>query len=110
MLVATYFAPLRKLFKQEPRPTPFVAKTGLNVVDITPWRALNPYCIAIAALVALISLALQVGSQLLFYVFWICWLVTLLALLFVLRADVSPLDKKRSHAAMSAMTQRMTMT
>jgi len=94
MLVATYISAYRKFFKVAPVPTPFVPKKGGNVVDITPWRALYPYCGAIFGLVALISLALQIGSIKLFYVFWILWFAALLALLFVLHADVAGDDCK----------------
>jgi len=88
-LAATFISPLRKLFCQSPKPTPFSPKEGGNVVDITPWKGLNPYCGVVAALVALISIALQLGSQVLFYVFWIAWICTLLTLIFVLRANTS---------------------
>jgi len=85
MLVATYCQPLRRLFSQVPRPEPYAQKSGGNVVDITPWRGLYPYCGAIALLIALISVALQTGSEVLFWAFWACWGVALVALLFVLR-------------------------
>jgi len=88
-LAATYISPLRKLFCQSPKPTPFNPKKGGNLVDLTPWKGLHPYCGVVTALVALISLALQLGSQVLFYVFWIAWICTLLTLIFVLRAEAS---------------------
>ncbi|CAK0844538.1 unnamed protein product [Prorocentrum cordatum] len=87
MLAATYISPLRKCFCQSPEPTPCPDKKAANVVDITPWRGLLPYCGVITVLVALISVALQVGSKVLFYAFWIAWVGALLMLIFVLRAE-----------------------
>jgi SSS family solute:Na+ symporter len=85
MIAATYCTPLRRCFCQAPLPEPFVQKSGGNVVDMTPFRGLYPYCGAITALVVLISVALQAGSESLFLVFWACWGVALVALLFVLQ-------------------------
>jgi SSS family solute:Na+ symporter len=89
MLAATYISPLRKLFCQSPKPTPHIPKKGGNVVDLTPWRGLHPYCGAVTALVALISIAFQLGSQVLFYAFWIAWVCAMVTLIFVLRANAS---------------------
>jgi hypothetical protein len=85
MLAATYCRPLRRCFRQAPRPEPFVQTSGGNVVDITPWRGLYPYCGVVAGLVVLISVALQAGSESLFWAFWACWGIALVALLFVLQ-------------------------
>jgi SSS family solute:Na+ symporter len=89
IMAATYISPLRKLFCQSPKPVPFEQKKGGNVVDITPWKGLYPYCGVVTALVALISIALQIGSQVLFYIFWIAWMCALMTLIFVLRAETS---------------------
>merc|ERR1719382_1361499 len=85
MLVATYCTPLRRCFFQAASPEPFVQTSGGNVVDMTPWRGLYPYCGAVTALVVLISVALQAGSESLFWAFWACWGIALVALLFVLQ-------------------------
>merc|ERR1712154_436247 len=105
MLVGTYIAPLRRCFFQSSKPEPFMKKAGGNVVDITPWTPLYPYCCVVTLPVALISVALQVGSQALFGAFWVCWMVTLLALLFLLPASAPAEEQSQTKAIENAKCQ-----
>mmetsp|Transcript_3826 Transcript_3826/g.11248 ORF Transcript_3826/g.11248 Transcript_3826/m.11248 type:complete len:619 (-) Transcript_3826:98-1954(-) len=80
MMIGTYAKPLRRLFCVSGTPKMFEPKKANAVVDLTPWAPLNIYCVAVAVLVAVISVALQIGSKSFFYVFWAAWLGLLFTL------------------------------
>jgi len=79
MAVATYAPPLRKLFHQDP-PREFEPKPR-PVVDLTPWGWLYRIIALIVALVAVLTISLQIGSMGLFIAFWVAWIGGTVALI-----------------------------
>jgi len=80
MALATYLPTLRS-FIGLASPTAYVARLGVELVDITPWRPMRCLIPAIWANLALLILALQTASPELFYTFWICWAMTVVGLM-----------------------------
>jgi len=92
MALATFAPPLRRCLGQQPRPTPYEPQPTPKV-SISPWRWVVRIVVAIFALVALLTLSLQIGSLALFVAFWVLWVVSVVVLM-ALPCSENSLDDK----------------
>lgn len=80
MFAATYLQPVRRCCGQD-EPQPYMENKGLSKVNTTQWHVLNPMIAMVAALVFLLTVALQFGSITLFLIFIFAWCIGLLLLI-----------------------------
>lgn len=83
MAVVTYIPKVRACLRRPLSPTAYQEPAGIALVDMVMWRYLYPMIGLVLFLMVILTVGLQLGSELLFYVFWALWLVALVTLLFV---------------------------
>ncbi|CAK9083589.1 unnamed protein product [Durusdinium trenchii] len=82
ILVTTYVPCIRRLCGQAPKPVAHVQRLGAAKVEMRPWRPVHPLVCGLLAVLAVLIISLQLGSEALFYTFWAFWLMVLVTLLF----------------------------
>merc|ERR1712048_992385 len=78
--LVTYIPAVRACLGK-PLCAPYQEPAGVALVDMTRWPSLYSMVGLVLALMAILTVALQVGSDFLFYVFWALWLLALVILL-----------------------------
>jgi len=82
MAVVTYVPFVRRACRCEAEvPQAYTEAVGRALVDVTQWRYLPHFVVAIPALLALLVVSLQVGSHEMFAVFWCLWSIVFLSLI-----------------------------
>jgi len=80
MALLTYSPTVRKCLGREARPSSYTARQGAALVDMTAWKPLYSLVGGVLAVLVLLIISLQTGSNWLFYTFWILWAILAIAL------------------------------